>query len=107
MEVEGVHVVGRDLVVLDHGSICRDRVPFARENGSVCFWSGEILVTVSESLYHPRGLHVDEDRTIIRAVRALEHSDHVQLEWIDSGQIEDALRRGHDRVSGTRSQELW
>ena len=105
-KVKGGNVVGRDLVVLDHGGVCRDRVPVARENGRACCRSREILMTVADSLYDPRGLHVDEDRVIVRAMGGLEHANHVQLEWVDAREIKHALRRGYDRVPRTHPQQL-
>ncbi len=50
-------------------------------------------MSVHQALDHPGGLHVDEDRVVVRAVREFEDTDDPHLERIDARDVEDTLRR--------------
>jgi hypothetical protein len=56
-------------------------------------------MAVTQPLDHPGGLDVNEDGIVIRCIRELQHTGHVHLEWIHTGNIEHALRRGDDRTA--------
>ena len=59
---------------------------------------------VDQALDHPGGLHVDEDRIVIRAVRELEHADDPHPERIHACDVEHALGRRDDKVARSDSE---
>ncbi len=57
-------------------------------------------VAVHQALDDPGGLEIDEDGQVVRAVGRCQYADHLHLQRIDAGQVEQGLRRGQQGVAG-------
>ena len=66
----------------------------------------EVFMPVDEALHDPGRFHVDEDRQVIRRVGSFQNADDPHLERIDTGDVEDALRRRDHVVAGPGAERL-
>ena len=98
MKVKRVDILFRDFsVVVELGSGCYVLFgPFEHKRGISQF--GHILVPVPQPLDDPTGFQINKNSQVIGGVRFLEYSHHLHLQWVDSGQVEEGLRRRHQTV---------
>ncbi len=93
MKMEAVEVLRVDLGVVEQLGIGRHVPSIAFEDHRTVSGAGYILMAVTEALDDPGRFEVDEGRQIIGRMTRCQNADHPHFEWVDSGQVEQVLRR--------------